>query len=65
MPDATETDIRIPVTNQMIAAGVDVLREYAMPRDLAERVARRIFIEMAINAPLPAPPSPAMVPAGD
>ena len=52
MPDGTEIDIRIPVTNQMIAAGVGVLQEYAMPRELAERVARRIFVEMSINAPV-------------
>jgi len=51
MPDGTEINIRIPVTNQMIAAGVAILQEYAMPRELAERVARRIFIEMSINAP--------------
>jgi len=51
MPDGTEIDIRIPVTNQMIAAGAGVLQEYAMPRELAERVARRIFVEMSINAP--------------
>ena len=51
-----QIEIRVPLTNQMVAAGVSVLQEFAMPRDLAERVARRIFIEMSINAPPPAVP---------
>ena len=55
MSDIINTDVHIPVTNRMIAAGVGVLQEYAMPRELAERVARRIFVEMALNAtPRPA-----------
>ncbi len=56
MSEAMNIDVHVPITNRMIAAGVGVLQEYAMPRELAERVARRIFVEMALNAmPLPAP----------
>jgi hypothetical protein len=58
MSEAMNIDVHVPVTNRMIAAGVGVLQEYAMPRELAERVARRVFVEMALNAmaaPAPAP----------
>jgi hypothetical protein len=50
MSEALNIDVHVPVTNRMIAAGVGVLQEYAMPRELAERVARRVFVEMALNA---------------
>ncbi len=59
MSEAMNIDVHVPVTTRMIAAGVGVLQEYAMPRELAERVARRVFVEMALNAVPAADPAPA------